>query len=259
MSKESLLLHAGEETIHSNQIELKTRKDKFKNWWHYSRFIVLAVVIIIIIVVALVVSVRNKQKPDYKVLLMTHEQYPDALVQAMEEFLTTVADDRDGDGTVEVELNNYVLFMDTEHNGQYAEDMYEAARTRYAMDVYYGESMIYIFDAASFNALYEDQLFIYNDGSTPAEGARDYANMMIPLSECRLFSDDFDRHITHAMFGYDYSQEYIDSLLEPLYVSFRCTAGTVWEEDEEQMAYYYDCWDLYKLFQKGREQDQPAK
>ena len=253
MSKESLLLHAGEDTIHSNQIELKTRKDKFKHWWHYSRFIVLGVVIIIIVVTSIILSVLNKPKPDYRVLLMTYEQYPNEMVDSVQDFLMTVADDRNGDGDVLVELNNYVLFIDEKNNGQYAFDMYDAARTRYATDVYYGESMIYLYDSASFSELYEDQLFIYNDGSTPEEGAKDYKNMMIPIGECKLFAEEFDRHLNHALFGYEYSQEYIDGLLDPLYLSFRCTAGSIWEEDEEQMDYYYDSWDLYKVFINGRE------
>jgi len=253
MSKESLLLHAGEDTIHSNQIELKTRKDKFKHWWHYSRFIVLGVVIIIIVVTSIILSVLNKPKPDYRVLLMTYEQYPNEMVDSVQDFLMTVADDRNGDGDVLVELNNYVLFIDEKNNGQYAFDMYDAARTRYATDVYYGESMIYLYDSASFSALYEDQLFVYNDGSTTEEGAKDYKNMMIPIGDCKLFAEEFDRHLNHALFGYEYSQEYIDGLLDPLYLSFRCTAGTIWEEDEEQMDYYYDSWDLYKVFINGRE------
>ncbi len=252
MSKESLLLHAGEDTIHSNQIELKTRKDKFKHWWHYSRFIILGVVIIAIAIFSIVYSVLNKPKPDYQVLLMTYEQYPTELVDSMQDFLETVADDRNKDGKVMVELNNYVLFLDEKHNGQYAYDMFEAAKTRYATDVYYGDSMIYIYDAASFSALYEEQLFIYNDGSTPPEGAKDFANMMIPFADCKLFTEEFDRHLTHALFGYNYSEEYVDDLLAPLYVSFRCTAGTIWEEDAEQMDYYYDSWDLYQLFIEGR-------
>ena len=252
MSKESLLLHAGEDTIHSNQIELKTRKDKFNHWWHYSRFIVLGVVIVIIAIVSIVYSVLNKPKPDYQLLLMTYEQYPDELVNAMQDFIVTVADDRNGDGKVLVELNNYVLFLDEKNNGQYAYDMLDAAKTRYATDVYYGDSMIYIYDAASFSALYEEQLFIYNDGSTPAEDAKDYANMMISIADCKLFAEDFDRQVTHMLFGYNYSQDYIDGLMDPLYLSFRCTAGTIWEEDAERMDYYYDSWDLYRLFIDGR-------
>ena len=252
MSKESLLLNADEDRIHSNQIELKTRKDKFKNWWYYSRFVVLGAVILIIFAVAVVVAVFNKQQPDYKILLMTHKTYPTELVSAMQSFFETVADDRNGDGVVQVQVDNYTLFID-ESNGEYAEDMFEAARTRYASDVYYGESMIYLFDAASFNELYEDQLFVYTDGSTPEPGATDYENMMLPISECKLFSEDFDTHINSAMFGLEYTQEYIDSLLDPLYVGFRCTAGTAWEDDEEQMAYYYDCWDLYQLMIDGKE------
>ena len=252
MSKESLLLHAEEDKIHSNQIELKTRKDKFKNWWHYSRFLVIIGLVFLVFVGAIIYSVTHQQKPDYKILLMTHETYPAELVSAMQSFFTTVANDRNGDGVVQVQLDNYTLFVD-EKNGEYAQDMFEAARTRYASDVYYGESMIYLFDAASFNELYEDQLFVYTDGSTPEPDATDYENMMLPISECKLFSEDFDKHIYSAMFGLEYTEEYIDSLLEPLYVGFRCTAGTAWEDDEEQLAYYYDSWDLYQLMIEGKE------
>ncbi len=41
MARERYLLDVGEDTIHTGVIELKTRKDKFKNWWHYNKRILL--------------------------------------------------------------------------------------------------------------------------------------------------------------------------------------------------------------------------
>ena len=45
MPREQFFLDEQEDTIHNNQIELKTAKDKRANWWYYHKFHVLGVIV----------------------------------------------------------------------------------------------------------------------------------------------------------------------------------------------------------------------
>ena len=57
MARERYLLGAGEDTIHSGVIELKTAKDKRANWWFYHKNHLIIGIIMTIVVGSLIYSI----------------------------------------------------------------------------------------------------------------------------------------------------------------------------------------------------------
>ena len=109
MPREQFFLDEQEDTIHNNQIELKTAKDKRANWWYYHKFHVLGAIVVIALIATLVYSFVSKVSPDYTIGLITQQDYSSDVVEKLEQELKAYADDRNGDGQVVVQVNSYAV------------------------------------------------------------------------------------------------------------------------------------------------------
>ena len=97
--------------------------------------------------------------------------------------------DRNGDGEVIVRINTFEIAQ-----GEAASvtdpNMQMAGFVKLSGDLQTGESYIFLTDDASFISYGRDEgVFAYLDGSTPEEGATDYENMRLPMSECKGLAD----------------------------------------------------------------------
>ena len=187
MARERYLLHAGEEEINRRgaEITLKTRKDKWNHFWYYYRVHVIVGLIAAAFVGFLICDMVTKVQPDYNIGVISSYLIPSDISEQLSEELEKYGCDRNGDGDVVVQVNVYEIAQ-----GEAAENtdpnMQIAGYVKLSGDLQTGGSYIFLTDDASFVAYgTEEGMFSYLDGSIPEEGATDYENMRLPVSECK--------------------------------------------------------------------------
>lgn len=187
MARERYLLHAGEEEINRRgaEITLKTRKDKWNHFWYYYRVHVIVGLIAAAFVGFLICDMVTKVQPDYSIGVISSYSIPSDISEQLSAELEKYGYDRNGDGDVVVQVNVYEIAQ-----GEAAENtdpnMQIAGYVKLSGDLQTGDSYIFLTDDASFVAYgTEEGVFSYLDGSIPEEGATDYENMRLPVSECK--------------------------------------------------------------------------
>lgn len=245
MARERYLLDVGEDTIHTGVIELKTKKDKAKNWWYYNKRILLFSVLAAALVISWIVSVVTNVEPDYTVGMITSFSLPSEVRDELESYLAPYCDDRNGDGKVKVMVNNYV-FGDTSSTQDY--QLMQAAYTRFAGDASMGSCMIYIHDEDGVKAMGDvlEGFFMYNDGTPMPEGAMDFENASKPWGDYQGLKD-FTADGNELN---NWTPQVVEELCKRLSLSIRTTEGAV-EKDEKLTKYHEDSQKLLERLEKG--------
>lgn len=252
MARERYLIDVGEDTIHTNVIELKTKKDKAKNWWYYNKRILLFIAIVAAVAISWVYSVVTNVDPDYTIGMITSFSLPSEVRDELERYIEPFCDDRNGDGQVKVVVNNYV-FGDASSSQDY--QMMQAAYARFAGDASIGSCMLYIHDGDGLKALGNsaEGFFLYNDGTPMPEGAVDFDNASRPW-------EDFAGLADFTADGNDlngWTPEVVQELCKRLYISVRTTDGAV-ARDEEMAEYHEDSVELLERLEKGERLREPG-
>lgn len=248
MARERYLIDGGEDTIHANVITADTPKEKRQNWWYYHKLHVWIGLIAAAIVGSIIYSIASKVQPDYTVALMTTYNMPENGMRELKRCLTEYADDRNGDGKVEVHVMNYVFSGRMPNSSdQYNEQ--QASVTRFVADISMNDSMIFLHDENSFLQFEEDfkGFFLYTDGSDMPAEAEDFENAMRPWGELKAFSEFRPETLEDETFSADDLSE----LFGKLRVSFRSKTGTSIEHKEKDTAYWQDSMEYYKRLEAG--------
>lgn len=90
-----------------------TPKGWLENFWYHHKWAFLGGVFAAVVATVLVVQLVTRDLPDYHVLLMTKQAYLDPDIEAMEDLLAQYGQDLDGDGKVEVAIQNCRIDKDT--------------------------------------------------------------------------------------------------------------------------------------------------
>lgn len=235
MARERYLVGEGEESIHDNVIELRTAKDKTKNWWYYNKVKLLLGIIAVILVGSFVYSIVSKVQPDYTVSLMTSYTMPMDGMEQLKSRLEEYGDDRNGDGKVVVDLLNYVM-SDSVANTDPTQ--LQASMVRFTAEASSNTSIIYLHDEAAFSFMMGNfaGFFEYTDGKTMPEDAMDFEKAMIPWADVKAFETMEIKEVKSEMM----SQDVLAQLYERLRVSVRGAEGTSIEKKEASMQYYQD-------------------
>ncbi len=254
MARERYLVNAGEETIHTGQIKPETPKDKRENWWYYHRGHLFWGVALAAIVCSIIYSIASKVEPDYTVALLTSYTMAENGRTELERCLEEYADDRNGDGKVEVTVVNYVFSSILPSSPEAATQM-DAYLTKFIADCTTNESMIFLCDDEAFRHMQEDfkGFFLYNDGSAMPENARDYENARLPWSEFAALSS----FVPETGPDDSFTGEILSQLYEKLKVSVRAAEGTSIERKEKDIAYHQASLAFYQRLKNG-EKPQPA-
>ncbi len=231
MPREHFFLDNQDDTIHNNQIELKTAKEKRANWWYYHKIQLGLAVVVVAVVVGIIYSIVSKVEPDYTIGLLTQETYLSDMVAELEEELTQYADDRNGDGQVVVKITQYTV-------GSTSTDpqIQQANAVRFMGDANNFESVIYLCDSESLEwaQIQGGGFFTYTDGTTPKEGATDYENMKVNWEDCKGL---MDMDLTMGVL----TDDQVLSYMGPLGMAIRSVEGTSFLNNENNMEYYRDC------------------
>lgn len=84
----------------------QTPRSRWDNFWYHHKLKFWLITFAVVVLTILVVQLINKDDPDYRVLLMTEDLYSEAELAAMETLLQQYGEDLDGDGKVEVQIEN---------------------------------------------------------------------------------------------------------------------------------------------------------
>lgn len=159
-----------------------TRKQRLSNFWFYHRWHVLGGGAALILLGTFVYDMASQVQPDYQVALLSSSYIVEDRREALEQFLNTQIDDRNGDGKVAASVVVYQLPKTGESPSDPNTQM--ANMTRFSADLQSGETMLFLSDSA---ADYQSQFqcFLYNDGSMPVEGEAVQADQLgVPLVDC---------------------------------------------------------------------------
>lgn len=85
---------------------LATPKDKFKNFWDYSKWYVISGIALAALIAFLVVQCATKPAYDLKVVFFTYDAVLDEQLSPAAEFLSKYAEDINGDGQANVQIIN---------------------------------------------------------------------------------------------------------------------------------------------------------
>lgn len=97
-----------------------TRKEKWKNWWYYHKWYVLAGCVAVLILASIgkdvIGNIRNE--PDYQLAYVGESALPAETIQALEQALEEMGRDVNGNGKVQVRINQYVLGSSYDYTAQ---------------------------------------------------------------------------------------------------------------------------------------------
>ena len=184
-----------EDLIPEEEIQY-TKKEKFANWLHYSKYAIILVAFLVLLAGWLIHDVRNRVLPDYQFALITPVHISGDMLTAMETALEAELVDVNQDGQVRVNVAFYQL--DYSRNREIANldstvqgnEETMAAEQGITTDLSVSESIIFITD--DFESLQESvPIFAFLDAPFyyPAEDEMDdYEKMYTLWGDSELMS-----------------------------------------------------------------------
>ncbi len=238
--------------------KIYTKKEKFANFWHYHKYIILGAIAALILIVFFIVDVLSVVEPDYSIGLLNHSSLPTQAIEALEAQLELQVDDLNGDGVIEVFVNQYTLALpstassseqlidNSQANSNYVDPSVQMASvTKFLVDLQEGTSIIFLTnDVQSFEEQYG--IFAYNDGSTPPEQAQiNYDELGVLWQDSTTLSS-FEGEFADTMQNtYSLQETFSDYT-----ILLRSYHDTAIEKDDDMLPYYNANIDLFnKLIQ----------
>lgn len=192
-----------------------TPKEKRQNYWHYHKWYYITGLAALAMVASFIYEVASQVEPDYQIGILSNYSVGDQTVVALEEHLTALADDRNGDNKIKVSVMEYVVSVapdtveiDSAAAAESAPSsgavstspeapaatgvdpyMQMAGLTKLTGDLQSGESMFFLTtDVEGYQRQFG--AFAYNDGTAPAEEeAPDLTRMGVKWTDCATLAN----------------------------------------------------------------------
>lgn len=187
---------------------LKTPKDKFLNFWHYSKWYVLGVIASIVLIVFMVAQCATKPVYDMKVVYFTYTPALDDQTTSISDYLKKYCEDVNGDGEVNIQIINCSVSNES-NNINIRNAAYQKLQ---AVIVAEESAMLFITDSKS--ATYFDNM----------------------SSETKFF-DSNTAVLTEEFYAATESEAF-GKLPEGLSISCRNIGGTIMDKKDEASKYY---------------------
>lgn len=238
MARERYLLDNEESTIHANQIVPTTAKEKRANWWYHYKGKLIAGVILGAVLISLIWTMLDRENPDYKVMIATQYEVPQTLIYDLEDHFAQYADDRNGDGKIEVSVEN--CMFDTVSTDSYAVTELQSAFVRFAADAGAGESMIFIYDDPSYEFLSQDGMDGFFGPVDDTDNEYYLWGNLVSLSQLEL-----DQYSAEGA-----TSEGVQRIFSTLKIAVRSEQGDAFLNDEMKQ-YRLDSIEMYKRMMDG--------
>lgn len=160
-----------------------TKVEKRKNWWHYHRVPLLIGALVLAAVASFVWEMVSKVEPDYQIAYIGDHELADGVAEQIEEALTAMAQDGNGDGKVVVQVNSYVIDPDN--------PMSYTVQVSLMGDVSVGQSDFFLLEdpvqfQADYGVLTMEDGSAYDDGMNPERCVRHLISACKGLDEIQL-------------------------------------------------------------------------
>lgn len=116
----------------------KTPKGKWENYWYHYKWHTLGAITAAIVLTVLIVQMVTKEKPDYELVVVTKNAVLQETLDHMEAALEQYGRDLNGDGQVDVRIQNIWL-------GESQDQMAVANQQRFVLSISTGDAMFYAF------------------------------------------------------------------------------------------------------------------
>lgn len=216
-----------------------TKAEKAGNWWHYHKIHVLIVIVVLGILASIAKDTFFRTEPDYQIAYVGLQDLPTDTAEALTTALQAMCDDRNGDGQVVVQLNQYQvdLHSDTDDTDAYSQ---MAGITRLSADLSSTDgSYIYLLEDPEAFESYTASLR-YLDGTVPDEDAKptDWEKMVYRWTDCPVLTGlDLGTYTGYTLV--DDTTGSNQDVLGKLYIGCR---GTWTEQAEEGYAADEQLW-----------------
>lgn len=197
-----------------------TRQEKASNWWHYNKVAVVVAVIVVALIAWTVHDALSQVQPDLQIGYVGMQSLPEETADALEAALVPYCTDRNGDGKVVVQLNQYTLGFgeDSEDADPYSQ---MAGLTKLSADLS-ADTETYLYLLADPEGFQEQtQILQYRDGTLPPDGETgDWQQMVYRWSDCPVLAGlDLG---SYTVFGDTGDTQFSSQeLVGPLYLGFR--------------------------------------
>jgi len=188
---------------------LKTPKEKFANFWHYSKWYVIFSVALTVLVAIMVAQCVSKPNYDLKVVYFTYTPALDEQTTLIADYLDDYVEDITGNGKVELQIMNCSMSLDNS-NIMNRNAIYQKLQSVIVAEE---SAMLFITDEESEK---------YFDGMTDESGAFFHG-------EAAVLGEDFLKATEHEAFG---------KLPEGLKLHTRRVSGTLIEKNEGAGKYF---------------------
>ena len=193
----------------SEVAEVLTPKQKFANFWHYSKWYVLSTVALTALIAFMVVQCATKPSYDLKLVYFTYTPSIDEQTSAIADYLEPYCEDVNGDGETNIQVINCSVSNDNSN----VMTRNATLQKLYSIIVAEESAVLFITDEESAK---------YFDGMT--EGKEDFFS-----GESAELKEDFYKATENETFG---------NLPEGLTLSVRRVDGTLLEKQKDAPDYY---------------------
>lgn len=124
----------------------KTAKGKWDNFWYHYKRLVWLIAALAVIAIVIAVQTVTKDPADFEIVAVTEEALFPTEIESLERYLASNADDVDGDGKVEVTLENLVPSYDADGTSSIG----FADQQKLINYIASGEKMVFVFDEVTY-------------------------------------------------------------------------------------------------------------
>lgn len=160
---------------------LKNPKDKFKNFWYYSKGFIIAGIVLAVAIAVMVVQCAKRPNYDLKLVYFTYNSVLDDQIAPISDYLEKYCDDINGDGETNIQVINCSISTKT-NSTQIGNAVYQKLQTIIMVEE---SAMLFITDEDSIK---------YFDNFEDGVGAIFHENSA-------ELGDDFYNHTKHKDFG----------------------------------------------------------
>lgn len=94
----------------------QTPRSKWENFWYHHKLKFWLILFAVVAVTVVVVQTVTKDDPDYRVLLLSEHRYTDKELAKLAKLLEAYGEDVDGDGKVEIQIENCLYSPDLDQS-----------------------------------------------------------------------------------------------------------------------------------------------
>lgn len=123
--------------------EPTTPRGKLANFWYHYKWQTIGGIFLAVVLTVMVTQLFTRNTPDYRVLLLTERAYTPQEVDTLELLLAPYGDDLDGDGTVEIHVQNCML-------GEQVKMQYNSNIQMFQANLMAGDVMCFIWDQKTY-------------------------------------------------------------------------------------------------------------